>query len=187
MKKKKDTSEEEIIFEDMDDMEEAHGKDEKIKKLREELKACKVERQEYLDGWQRARADFANARKEEEKRRGEFVQFAKEGILHQILPVVDSFDMAMRGEAWKKVDETWRKGVEYIHQQMVSILEDNGLVAIEAFGKIFDPNEHSSIESVSVETSGKDNVVLEVVQKGYRMNGKVIRPAKVKIGKYVTD
>lgn len=184
MKKKKETAEEEIVFESTDETEETAGPAGKIKKLKEELATCKKERQEYLDGWQRARADFANARKEEEKRRGEFATFAKEGILHEILPVVDSFNMAMQGDAWGKVDDTWRRGVEYIHQQLVAILENNGLSEIEVLGKTFDPNEHSSVESVPVDSGEKDDTVIEVVQKGYRLNGKIVRPAKVRIGKF---
>lgn len=178
MEKKDD----DIIFEETDGEGQETGK---IKKLKDELKACQKERQEYLDGWQRAKADFINARKEEEKNRSQMMQFAKEGILHEILPVVDSFDMAFRDkEAWARVDENWRKGVEYIHQQFVSILENNGLAPIDALGKHFDPMLHSPIESVAVEEKEKDGIVLEVVQKGYRMNGKVLRPAKVKIGVY---
>ena len=177
---------EDVVFEETDgEGQSALGKAsvEKIKKLKDELKACQKEKQEYLDGWQRAKADFINARKEDEKNRSQMMQFAKEGILHEILPVVDSFDMAFRNkEAWARVDENWRKGVEYIHQQFVSILENNGLAPIDALGKPFDPMLHSPIESVVVEDKEKDGIVLEMVQKGYRMNDRVLRPAKVKIG-----
>ena len=135
MEKKED----DIVFEETD----AEGQGmlgksgiEKMKKLKDELKACQKEKQEYLDGWQRSKADFINARKEDEKNRASVATFAKEGMLHEILPVVDSFDMAFRDkEAWARVDENWRKGVEYIHQQFVSILENNGLAPIDAIGK----------------------------------------------------
>ncbi|MBI2046193.1 MAG: nucleotide exchange factor GrpE [Parcubacteria group bacterium] len=188
-KDKKNTEEngEDVVFDESlaEEGEAGFGKGsvEKIKKLKDELKACQKEKQEYLDGWQRAKADFINARKEEEKNRAQVAQFAKEGMLHEILPVVDSFDMAFRDkEAWARVDENWRKGVEYIYQQFVSILENNGLAPIESLGKHFDPTLHSPIESVPVEEKDKDGIVLEVVQKGYRMNDRVLRPAKVKIG-----
>ena len=133
MEKKED----DIVFEETDGEGQGmlgKGSIEKMKKLKDELKACQKEKQEYLDGWQRAKADFINARKEEDKNRLQLMQFAKEGMLHEILPVVDSFDMAFRDkDAWARVDENWRKGVEYIHQQFVSILENNGLAPILLF------------------------------------------------------
>jgi len=157
----------------------------KLKKLKTELKKCQEERQEYLDGWQRAKADFINARKEEEENRQKMAGYAKEGILHDILPVVDSFDMAFANkEAWEKVDKNWRHGVEYIYSQLISVLEDNGMKALNPLGEEFDPNRHSSIESVEVDREEDDHRVMDVLQKGYTMNGKIVRAAKVKVGKF---
>lgn len=153
-----------------------------LKKLREKLQKCEAEKKEYLDGWQRMRADFANARKEEDLRRGELIKFASEGLVEDLLPVLDSFGMAFANkEAWEKVDANWRKGVEYIHAQMLSVLESRGLAEVGVVGEKVDPRLHIEIEHVPGDAS-KAGTVVEVIQKGYRLHSKVIRPAKVKGG-----
>lgn len=153
-----------------------------LKKLREKLHKCEAEKKEYLDGWQRMRADFANARKEEDLRRGELIKFASEGLVEDMLPVLDSFGMAFANkEAWEKVDANWRKGVEYIHTQMLSVLESRGLAEVGSVGEKVDPRLHIEIEQIPGDAS-KAGTVVEVIQKGYRLHNKVIRPAKVKGG-----
>lgn len=152
-----------------------------MKKLREKLKACEKEKKEYLDGWQRMRADFTNIKKDEETRRGEMIKFASEGLVDDLIPVLDSFAMAFGNkEAWEKVDENWRKGVEYIYAQMYSVLESRGLTEIGKVGEKVDPRMHVAIEEVPPQSEKEENTVSEVVQKGYRLHSKVIRPAKVK-------
>lgn len=167
-----------LQYEDSDD---AENPALAIKKLREKLRTCEKERKENLDGWQRMRADFANARREEEARRGEMIKFAAEGLVEDLLPVLDSFSMAFGNkEAWEKVDANWRKGVEYIYAQMYSILESRGLTAIGEVGEQIDPRLHVAIEEVTTENDEEIDTVSEVIQKGYRLHSKVIRPAKVK-------
>ncbi len=152
-----------------------------MKKLREKLKACEKEKKEYLDGWQRLRADFANIKKDEDTRRGEMIKFASEGLVDDLIPVLDSFAMAFGNkEAWEKVDENWRKGVEYIYVQMYSVLESRGLTEIGKVGEKVDPRTHVAIEEIPPPSEKEENTVSEVVQKGYRLHNKVIRPAKVK-------
>jgi len=153
-----------------------------LKKMREKLRACEKEKKEYLDGWQRMRADFANVKKEEEHRRGEMIKFASEGLVEDLLPVLDSFSMAFSNkEAWEKVDANWRKGVEYIYAQMLSVLESRGLTEIGKVGEHADPHLHIAIEEIPTGESSKADTLAEVVQKGYRLHSKVIRPAKVRI------
>jgi molecular chaperone GrpE len=153
-----------------------------LRKLREKLKVCEKEKKEYLDGWQRMRADFANVRKDEETRRGEMIKFAAEGLVDDLLPVLDSFSMAFGNkEAWEKVDENWRKGVEYIYAQMYSVLESRGLTEIGKVGEPTDPRLHVAIEETPAPSEKQAGTVSEVVQKGYRLHSKVIRPAKVKV------
>jgi molecular chaperone GrpE (heat shock protein) len=87
-----------------------------LKKLRADLKTCKAEKEEYLTGWQKERADFSNYRKQEEDRKSNFSEAVRERILTRFLSVLDSFNMAFANKsAWEKVDENWRKGVEYIY------------------------------------------------------------------------
>lgn len=153
-----------------------------IKKLREKNRLCEKEKKEYLDGWQRMRADFANARKDEESRRGELIKFASEGLIEDLLPVLDSFTSAFANkEAWEKVDANWRKGVEYIYAQMYSVLESRGLGHIGAVGEKLDPRIHIVVEEVVTEDGAQADTIADVIQKGYRFHSKVIRPASVKV------
>lgn len=155
----------------------------KIKKLKEELKAARKERDEYLTGWQRAKADYINARNEEEKSRAEFIKSANKELVLDVLTTLDNFDMAFANkESWEKVDENWRTGVEYIYNQLLNTLEQNGLKQLNPVEETFDPNIHTSVESVPVEKEEDDHKILEVVQKGYLLNGSLIRSPKVKIG-----
>ena len=172
----------EVVFEDVD-IEEASA--EKIKKLQKKLKACLAEKQEYLNGWQRSKADLVNSRKEEEKRRAELVKFAEENLLLEMLPALDSFDMAFANtQSWERIDKNWRIGVEHIHTQLLDVLKQHNLVLFDPIGEIFDPTQHDSIESVVTKKKSDDHKIIEVLQKGYILNEKVVRPAKVKVTKY---
>lgn len=155
------------------------------KRLREKLKKCVEEKQEYLDGWQRAKADFQNFKKEVNKEKARISDMAKEEILMDILPAMDSFNLAFANkDAWESIDENWRNGVEYIYSQLKTALEQNNVKEINPIGLEFNPLEHNSIEVVEVEDAKKDNRVVEVTQIGYSHNGKIIRPARVKVAQY---
>ena len=154
----------------------------KIKKLREELKKCQKEKEEYLAGWQRAKADFINLKKEEEKSRMELMKFANKELITEILSVADSFDMAfVNKEAWENVDQNWRIGVEYIYSQLVSVLEQNDVKQLNPIGEVFDPNIHTSVESVPAEKAEDDHKIMAVIQKGYMMHDSLVRSPKVKV------
>ncbi len=158
---------------------------ETVKKLREKLKLSTKEKQEYLDGWQRTKADYLNAKKEEETRRKDIVKYAKEDLIGELLPVLESFDMAFANkEQWEKVDKNWRTGVEYIYSQLRNIFENNGLKEVNPIGLPFDPNRDEAIEHIAVSNEGDDHKVVEVVQKGYELHGKLIKAPRVKIGDY---
>jgi molecular chaperone GrpE len=177
--KNEDIEQDDVVFE-----EEGEGllPAQKIKKLKEDLKKCQKEKEEYLAGWQRAKADFINARKEEEKSRMDLMKFANKDLIMEILSVADSFDMAFANkEAWEKVDQNWRTGVEYIYGQLMSILEQNDVKQLNPLGEMFDPNIHTSVESVPTEKPEDDHKIVAVVQKGYMMHGSLVRSPKVKV------
>lgn len=172
---------------DMDgDMEDGEGiSKDAVRKLREKLKTCVEEKQEYLLGWQRAKADFVNARRSDEESKKEFLKFATENLIEELLPAIESFEMAFANkEAWEKVDKNWRMGIEYIYGQFMGTLERNGFEQEDPLGKKFDPARHASLATVPTDDKAKDHTVSEVVQKGYALHGKVIKPAKVKIFVY---
>ena len=157
----------------------------KLKKLKDELKKCKKERQENMNGWQRSRADYANLKTEEEKKKAHITEFIKEDVLLSFLPVLDSFDMAFANkDAWEKVDANWRTGVEHIYNQLLSVFKDNGVSDISESGISFDPELHQSVETVNTENKKEDGMISGVVNKGYKINGRILRPAKVKVYKY---
>lgn len=161
------------------------GTQETIKKLRAKLKTAVEEKQAYLNGWQRDKAEFVNARKRDEEAKTDFLKFSKQGIIEEILPVLDSFDMALgksdASGAAKEVPKEWRDGVERIQNQFMGILAKHGVKAFGEVGDAFDPNLHHSIGMVKTENKDDDHKVAEILQKGYLMQEKVVRPALVKV------
>lgn len=149
----------------------------KIKKLKEELKKSEAERKEYLDGWQRARADLINYRKDETVRLEDMAKFITVSLVQNILPVLDSFDLAFAHELSKETE----KGILLIRSQLLDNMHKYGLEEIRAIGKKFDPEFHESV--AEVESDQEEGTIIEEIQKGYTLKGKVIRPARVKIAK----
>lgn len=157
----------------------------KIKKLKKELAQVKEEKLQVLTDLQKAKADFINMRKRDEEGNREFVKYAKEGVIADIIPVLDSFDMAFSNkESWESVSKEWRTGVEYIYNQLLSVLTNNGVSEVNPAGEEFNPSIHEALEMVETDNKNDDHKILSVVQKGYKMGDKVIRPAKVKVANY---
>jgi len=153
--------------------------------LKLELKACQKEKSEYLTGWQKERAEFANYRKGEDDRKAMLSESMRERILTRFLAVMDSFNMAFANkEAWEKVDENWRRGVEYIYWQMSTVFEEYGVKPIGAVGEKFDPNIHQSMELMSTDKKELDHTVSEIIQKGYKLADRVMRAARVNVYEY---
>ena len=150
----------------------------RVAKLKDELKKCKNERQEYLDGWQRMRADVANSKRDKEQGTALHRDSIRRDILSDFIAVLDSFDGAMQGGAWQKVDSAWRVGVEYIHSQLIGVLQKHGVETFGASGEEFNPALHESLAEESSETFSSHTVV-RVVRKGYRDATALIRPAQV--------
>jgi molecular chaperone GrpE len=156
-----------------------------IKKLREEIKKLQKEKEEYLTGWQRAKADYVNLQKDEEGKRKELRNFVTMGLMEDLLPALDSFDMAfVNKEAWEKVDKNWRNGIEHIHNQFTGALESYGISKINEVDIVFDHNLHEAIETIATDDEKKDHTVGEITQSGYKIGDKVIRPARVKVYEY---
>ena len=161
---------------------------EAIKKLRAKLKACEADKSEYLAGWQRAKADSVNARKEEEEKRKNIIKFSEKALVLELINLADSFDgLYANKEGWEKIDKNWRHGMEVLRSQLMSIMKSRGVEAMESLGKIFNPKESESIEETSVDTEEKDGIVIEEMRKGYKMHGMVIRPSLVKVGKFIKN
>lgn len=140
---------------------------------------AKEEAQTNLAGWQRTAADFENYKKREEAKQREIMDFAKEVTIVKMLPTLDTLQQGLK-HAPQGVNETWLKGIEATLQQLDKVLVDMGVEKIEAVGKPFDPNFHEAVREVPGE---QDGVVMEDLQTGYKINGKVIRPSQVVISK----
>lgn len=154
-----------------------------VKTLREKLKIREKEKQEYMDGWQRERADFVNYKKRVENEKAELIKYANESLVEDLVPVLDSFEMAYANrEAWEKVDKNWRVGVEYIHTHLIKVLKDNGIEEMNPVGQKFDPALHVAEEMEKVDDESKVGVILFVKKKGYSLNGRVILAPKVVVG-----
>lgn len=150
----------------------------KLKKLREKLLQCEAEKKDYLDGWQRAKADLMNYKRDEARRFEELAKFAAEGVIAEVVPVLDSFDLALRHDMPKDVE----RGIVMIRSQIEDILRRRGLEVMQPLGQKFDPAYHESLGEV--EADGEEGMVAEVLQSGYLLAGKVLRPARVKISKH---
>jgi len=155
----------------------------KFKKLKTELKGCQVERSEYLAGWQRAKADYLNLKKEMATTREQTLVWAKEGIFAELFALADSFELAFANqESWRQAPENWRLGVEYIYRQLQTIFRNHGIVEINpALGSQFDHHEAESVGTSPAAEPAEDEQVDEVFKKGYKMKERVLRPATVRV------
>lgn len=145
-----------------------------------EEQLAKVEEQaaEYLEGWQRARAEFANARKRMDRDRSEARRNATIDIVSRLLPVIDDYERAMETVPEEIASNNWFEGVALVHRKLKSILDSVEIEPIEALGQPFDPNVH---EAVLQEESDEyeSGIVIKELQSGYRLKDRVIRPAMV--------
>jgi molecular chaperone GrpE len=154
-----------------------------LKKFRKELKEARAEKMDYLTKLQRERADFQNYKKDESARLAQIGSYAREKMVEDLLPVLDAYDMAFANkEAWEKVDKNWRMGVEYIHQQLMKVLSENGVSEIPVqSGDVFDPKLHEPFGNTETDDAALEHKIEKVIQIGYKAGEKIIRPARVAV------
>jgi molecular chaperone GrpE len=141
------------------------------------LQRWEQERTELLDTTRRLQADFENYRKRVLREQTALVERATEGLIEQLLPVLDSFELAVG--SFDEADESKvRKGVELVYAEFFAVMEKAGLERIDALGTRFDPNEH---EAVMQDDGDGDPVVGDVLRTGWKLKGRVLRPAMVKV------
>ncbi len=171
-----------VIFEASTEEGEALSGAQKIKDLREKIKELEKEKTEYLDGWQRARADYANLQKTTDEDRKRLRTIIEQSFVEDLLPVLDSFSLAMANkQVWESVDQNWRKGVEYIQSQLFTILKDRGVQPFGIVSDLFDPSKHEAVGEVSTTDVSQDHHIAQVLQQGYILGEVVIRPARVTV------
>jgi molecular chaperone GrpE len=150
--------------------------------LKKNLEECIKEKDEYLAGWQRTKADFLNYKKEQAKMIEEVLKFANLDLIIKLLPILDNFDLIEKKlpEELKKDENI--KGILQIRIQILEFLRGQELEEIKTIGEKFNPNFHEAIEIQEMEGKESD-IIIEEIQKGYILKGRVIQPAKVKIVK----
>jgi len=154
-----------------------------IAKLKGKIEKITKERDDYLNGWKRQRAEFINYKNDEAKRFEDIARFANEKLIRELIPVLDSFDLARQSiltNASNKETEKYLKGIYLIQGQLEELLEGEGVKIIGKVGERFDPAFHEAVKEIKGSPPG---IIKEVIGKGYLLNGKVIRPARVTVTK----
>jgi molecular chaperone GrpE len=162
----------------VEDTEEPGVAEEGLAALSEELEATRRERDEYLDTLRRLKAEFENSRKRQERERARILETASERLVVELLPILDNLDRALEAEG------DIHEGVRAIRDQLVSALGKEGLLPVASDGQHFDPNVHEAVLSQPTEEH-EEGTILQTFQRGYLLNGKPIRPAKVVVAKQV--
>jgi molecular chaperone GrpE len=134
------------------------------------------ERDEYLDLARRAQADFENYRKRAAREAAAAGERAKSGLVRELLPIVDNLERALASA--EESEQHLAEGVRLVHAELIAVLERNGVEQFDPSGDRFDPTEHEAL-SMRRQDGSESGVVLDVVEKGYRANGTVLRPARV--------
>ena len=146
--------------------------------LAEELEATRLERDQYLDALRRLKAEFENSRKRQEREPARLLSMASERLVQELLPVLDNLDRAL--EAGGDI----REGVQATREQLAEVLAEEGLLPVASDGQPFDPNVHDAVMGQPSEEH-EDGTIIQTFQRGYLLNGKPIRPAKVVVAKQV--
>jgi molecular chaperone GrpE len=146
--------------------------------LIKQLAYMKTKADDYLDAWKRAQADFVNYKRRAEQDRKDMGTYANTQLILKLLPILDDFDRAFDAISHKHAKTDWVEGVRLVERKFKKVLEDLGLTEIKAKGEVFDPNLHEALMHVK----GEDGVVVQELEKGYRLGDKIIRPSKVAVG-----
>ena len=153
----------------------------------QELQAQVAKGEEYRQTALRLQADFENAKKRLERERQEFAKFANQEIILELLNVLDDLERTVGlAEAGKEDFDAFLKGAEMILAHLYELLKEYGLKAIEAKGKVFDPNLHEALMQVETDKY-PENSIVEELQKGYLLNDKLLRTSKVKVAKKLSE
>ena len=156
---------------------EAGGLDD-MEALKKALVEEEAKSEKYLSNWQRAQADFANYKRRTEQERGDIVKLANAELILNLLSVVDDIERALDHVSGKLAASKWVDGIVLIYRKFIAILEANGVSEMKALGEQFDPCLHEAVAHVE----GENDKVVAIVQKGYMLNDRVLRPAMVNVG-----
>lgn len=153
-----------------------------LEQLQAELDEAKAKASEYLDGWQRAMAEFANYKKRIEREQTLNQHMAKANVIKHFLDIFDDLDRALKNRPEAGDAGGWVDGIELINRKFLTYLQNEGVEPIEAEGQFFDPNLHEAI-SQEDHADLESGQIIGVVQQGYRLGDRVLRPARVRVAR----
>ncbi len=174
----------------MKEKEKTKSKKQSVKDLEAEVAVLREEiakKDDYHDTALRLQAEFDNFRKRSAKEKMEFVKYANESLILELVGILDNFERSIKAADQKKDFNLLHQGVDMISKQLHKLLEEKGLKKIKCAGEKFDPVRHEAIEVVETESADEDETVSEELQAGYMLNEKVIRPAMVKVARLKQD
>ena len=164
--------------EDLNSEVEPEVAEEDIGALKQSLAEEKAKAEGYLANWQRAQADFINYKRRSEQEKEEISKFANAMLMLNLLPILDDLERAFTSIPPHLARLTWADGIRLIERKLQASLEAQGLSPIKALGEPFDPKFHEA----AMHGKGKEGIVIEELQKGYKLHDRVIRPAMVVVG-----
>lgn len=168
-----------MLTEDDDVVEAGIEQAQNIETLQQALAEEKEKTEKYLANWQRCQADFVNYKQRAEQEKGEIIEFANSTLICNLLPIMDDLERAFASVPADLEESNWTEGIKLIYNKFRTTLEAQGLTEIEARGEPFDPSLHEAV----MQQDGKEGMVIEELQKGYKFKEKVIRPSLVTVGK----
>ena len=154
--------------------------EEELTRLRQALEEKTRQAENSHDRCLRALAELDNVRKRTQREREEYIRFANESLLRELLPVLDNFDRALQAARSSGGPEAFVAGMELIHRELLRVLEKFGLTAFSASGQPFDPERHEAVARVPA-TGQREMTVVEETRRGYLLNDRVLRPAMVTV------
>lgn len=152
--------------------------EEKLELLKAAWEASEDKAAEYLDGWQRAKAEFLNYKKRINRDREQFNKDAIGRVVKNYLPIVDDLERALKDKPQNGEYANWAGGIELIYRKLVTTLENDGVVPMDAAGNMFDPNLHEAVAQLE-SSEHESGQIIEVIQTGYFIGERVLRPARV--------
>ena len=167
------------MTEDDDVVEAGIEQAEDIETLQQALAEEKERAEKYLTNWQRCQADFVNYKQRAEQEKGEIIEFANSALASTLLPIMDDLERALASVPTELEESNWTEGIRLIYNKLKTSLEAQGLTEIQARGEPFDPRLHEAV----MQQDGKEGIVIEELQKGYKFKEKVIRPSLVTVGR----
>ena len=170
----------EPTLEEVDDAPEDREEAEDLEALRQELEQARAKEAEYLDGWQRARAELSNARKRFQREQQQSYANAKADLLVRLLPIVDDFERAFETLPEDLSSDTWVEGIKLVQHKAQGLIEQEGVVPIDADGHEFDPFRHQAVTHEPSDDVPEGHVIAEM-QRGYMVGDRVLRPCMVRV------